>query len=103
MPHHDTEIQHAELVAVMLRAPASIFTAALPNLGMRDQGSPALAAHATIDRAGLAGDEGPRSWAAWGVGGARRNRVDVWPYLTDVLRRIAAIAPGDTTALEALL
>ena len=27
----------------------------------------------------------------------------VWPYLTDVLRRIAAIALGDTTALEALL
>ena len=25
------------------------------------------------------------------------------PYLTDVLRRIAAIAPGDTAALEALL
>ncbi|MGA2254783.1 MAG: transposase domain-containing protein [Thermoguttaceae bacterium] len=34
---------------------------------------------------------------------ARRNCVDVWPYLTDVLRRIAAIAPGDTAALEALL
>ena len=34
---------------------------------------------------------------------ARRNCVDVWPYLTDVLRRIAAIAPGDTSALEALL
>ena len=29
--------------------------------------------------------------------------MDVWPYLTDVLRRIAAIAPGDTAALEALL
>jgi transposase len=29
--------------------------------------------------------------------------VDVWPYLTDVLRRIAAIAPSDTAALEALL
>jgi transposase len=29
--------------------------------------------------------------------------VDVWPYLTDVLRRIAAIAPSDTIALEALL
>ncbi len=28
--------------------------------------------------------------------------MDVWPYLTDVLRRIAAIAP-DATALEALL
>jgi hypothetical protein len=29
--------------------------------------------------------------------------VDVWPYLTDVLRRIVAITPGDTAALEALL
>ncbi len=29
--------------------------------------------------------------------------MDVWPNLTDVLRRIAAIAPGDTAALEALL
>jgi hypothetical protein len=29
--------------------------------------------------------------------------VDVWPYLTDVLRRIAAIAQGDTAALESLL
>jgi len=29
--------------------------------------------------------------------------VDVWPYLTDVLRRIAAVAPSDTAALEALL
>ena len=37
------------------------------------------------------------------VQSARRNCVDVWPYLTDVLRRIAAIPPGDTTALEALL
>jgi len=37
------------------------------------------------------------------VQSARRNHVDVWPYLTDVLRRIAAIAPGDTAALEALL
>jgi hypothetical protein len=37
------------------------------------------------------------------VQSARRNCVDVWPYLTDVLRRIAAIAPNDTTALEALL
>jgi len=26
-----------------------------------------------------------------------------WPYWTDVLRRIAAIAHGDTTALETLL
>jgi transposase/uncharacterized coiled-coil protein SlyX len=37
------------------------------------------------------------------VQSARRNCVDVWPYLTDVLRRIAAIAPGDTAAWEALL
>jgi transposase/uncharacterized coiled-coil protein SlyX len=37
------------------------------------------------------------------VQSARRNCVDVWPYLTDVLRRIAAITPGDTAALEALL
>jgi transposase len=37
------------------------------------------------------------------VQSARRNCVDVWPYLTDVLRRIAAIAPGNTAALEALL
>ena len=37
------------------------------------------------------------------VQSARRNCVDVWPYLTDVLRRIAAIAPGDTAALEPLL
>jgi hypothetical protein len=37
------------------------------------------------------------------VQSARRNCVDVWPYLTNVLRRIAAIAPGDTAALEALL
>lgn len=37
------------------------------------------------------------------VQSARHNCVDVWPYLTDVLRRIAAIAPGDTAALEALL
>ena len=29
--------------------------------------------------------------------------MDVWPYLTDVPRRIAAIASGDTAALEALL
>ena len=28
------------------------------------------------------------------VQSARRNCVDVWPYLTDVLRRIAAIAPA---------
>jgi hypothetical protein len=32
-----------------------------------------------------------------------RPPVIGWPYLTDVLRQIAAIAPGDTTALEALL
>ena len=37
------------------------------------------------------------------VQSARRNCVDVRPYLTDVLRRIAAIAPSDTAALEALL
>jgi transposase len=37
------------------------------------------------------------------VQSARRNCVDVWPYLTDVLRRIAAIAPDDMAALEALL
>jgi transposase len=37
------------------------------------------------------------------VQSARRNNVNVWPYLTDVLRRIPAIAPGDTAALEALL
>ena len=37
------------------------------------------------------------------VQSARRNCVDVLPYLTDVLRRIAAIAPTDTAALEALL
>jgi hypothetical protein len=29
--------------------------------------------------------------------------MDVWLYLNDVPRRIAAIAPGDTAALEALL
>jgi hypothetical protein len=29
--------------------------------------------------------------------------VDVWRYLTDMLRRIATIAPGDTAALEAQL
>jgi transposase/uncharacterized coiled-coil protein SlyX len=37
------------------------------------------------------------------VQSARRNCVDVWPYLTDVLHRIAAVAPGDAAALEALL
>ena len=37
------------------------------------------------------------------VQSARRNCVDVWPYMTDVLRRVAAIAPDDTAALEALL
>jgi hypothetical protein len=37
------------------------------------------------------------------VQSARRNCVDVWPYLTDVLRRIPAITPGDTAELEALL
>ena len=34
---------------------------------------------------------------------ARRNCVDLWPYLTDVLRRLPAIASNDTAALEALL
>ena len=29
------------------------------------------------------------------VQSARRNCVDVWPYLTDVLRRVAAIASGE--------
>jgi hypothetical protein len=29
--------------------------------------------------------------------------VDVWPYLTDVLRRLPAIPPTDTAALETLL
>ena len=37
------------------------------------------------------------------VQSARRNNVNVWSYLTDVLRRIPAIAPGDTAALEELL
>jgi hypothetical protein len=37
------------------------------------------------------------------VQSARRNCVDVWPYLTDVLRRLPAIAPNDTGTLEALL
>jgi hypothetical protein len=37
------------------------------------------------------------------VQSARRHCVDVWPYLTDVLRRLPAIAPHDTAALEALL
>lgn len=37
------------------------------------------------------------------VQSARRNLVDVWPYLTDVLRHIAAISPTEETALEALL
>ncbi len=37
------------------------------------------------------------------VQSARRKCVGVWTYLTDVLRRIAAIDPGDTAALEALL
>jgi transposase len=37
------------------------------------------------------------------VQSARRNCVDVWPYLTDVLRRLPAIAPTDTAALESLL
>lgn len=37
------------------------------------------------------------------VQSARRNGVNVWPYLTDVLRRLPGIAPTDTAALEALL
>jgi len=37
------------------------------------------------------------------VQSARRNCVDVWPYLTDVLRRLPEIVPTDTAALEALL
>ena len=37
------------------------------------------------------------------VQSARRNCVDVWPYLTDVLRRLPAIPPTDTAALETLL
>jgi hypothetical protein len=37
------------------------------------------------------------------VQSARRNCVDVWPYLTDVLRRLPAIAPTDIAAMEALL
>jgi transposase len=37
------------------------------------------------------------------VQSARRNCVDVCPYLTDVLRRIAAIVPGDIAAPDALL
>ncbi len=34
---------------------------------------------------------------------AAYRRMDVLPRLADVLRRIAAIAPGDMAALEALL
>jgi hypothetical protein len=37
------------------------------------------------------------------VQSARRNNVEIWPYLTDVLRRIPAIPPTDTAALEELL
>jgi len=29
--------------------------------------------------------------------------VDVWPYLTDVLRRLPGIAPNDTASLDTLL
>jgi transposase len=29
--------------------------------------------------------------------------VEIWPHLTDVLRRLPAIASDDTSALEALL
>jgi hypothetical protein len=37
------------------------------------------------------------------VQSAWRNCVDVWPYLTDVLHRLPAIAVNDTAALEVLL
>jgi len=37
------------------------------------------------------------------VQSARRNYVDAWSYLTDVLRRLPAIPPTDTAALEMLL
>jgi transposase len=37
------------------------------------------------------------------VQSARRNNVEVWSYLTDVLRRLPAIPPTDTAALEELL
>jgi len=37
------------------------------------------------------------------VQSARRNCVDVWPYVPDVLRRLPAIPPTDTAALETLL
>jgi hypothetical protein len=37
------------------------------------------------------------------VHSARRSCVDVWPYLTDVLRRLPAIDPIDIAALEAML
>jgi transposase len=37
------------------------------------------------------------------VQSARRNNVDMTPYLSDVLRRLPAIAAGDTAALDALL
>ena len=37
------------------------------------------------------------------VQSARRNCVDVWPYLTDVLRRLPGIAPNDTASLDTLL
>jgi hypothetical protein len=33
----------------------------------------------------------------------RRCESWLWPYLTDVLRRLPAIAPTDTAAMEALL
>jgi transposase len=36
---------------------------------------------------------------AEGMGGT----LDVWPYLTDLLRRIASIVPNDTAPLEAPL
>jgi hypothetical protein len=37
------------------------------------------------------------------VQSARRNCADVWPYLTDVVRRLPVIATDDTAAPEALL
>ncbi len=37
------------------------------------------------------------------VQSARRNNVDVLPYLTDVLQTLPAITPDDVAALDALL
>ena len=39
----------------------------------------------------------------WGWGVIPQPTPHVWPYHTDVLRRLPAIAPNDTAALEALL